>query len=78
MQFDLMVQKSLPEIDPETGAKMIFAMIAQDSYSRFTFVVPLPANKAINIQQALDVIFATGYKPQSAIVSNALCLTVPA
>ena len=76
MQFDLMVQKNLPETDPETGLTMIFAMIAQDSYSRFTFAVPLPANKAINIQQALDVIFATGYHPQSVVVSDTIYLTV--
>ena len=72
MQFDLMVQKNLPETDPETGIIMIFALIAQDSYSRFTFAVPLPRNKASNIQQALDAIFATGYKPQSVIVSVTL------
>lgn len=70
MQFDLMVQTQNPDTDPETGQVMKYAMIAQDSYSRFTFAVPLPTNKSSNIQSALDVIFATGYKPQSIVVST--------
>ena len=69
MQFDLMVQKANPEKDPETGKVMVFALIAQDSYSRFTFAIPLPANKAKNIQDAMDVIFATGYTPETVLVS---------
>lgn len=64
-----MVQTPNPEKDPNTGRLLKYAMIAQDSYSRYTFAVPLEKNTSAHIQMALDEIFATGYKPQSIVVS---------
>ena len=73
MQFDLMDQRQHPEKDPETGKSMNFGLIAVDSYSRFVFCVPLSHNTSQNIQNALQTIFNTGYKPEKALVSVDVC-----
>ena len=66
-----MDQRKKPEKAPESKEIMKFAMVAVDSYSRFVFCVPLTQNKSQNIQDAMRVIFDTGYIPQSALGDKA-------
>lgn len=74
MQFDLMDMQKQPEKDPKSGLVMKHALLAVDCFSRFVFSVPLPENKAKNIQDAMQTIFNTGYKPEMALVHTLILI----
>ena len=71
MEFDLADMQNNTEIDSSTNLCIKFLAIAVDSFSRFTFCIPLPGRSSKNITEAIQAILDTNYLPEKCLLDPA-------